>query len=580
MSNPPVTPVQQTVDSRRHEQHQDSDSQATRHLCAGVYLDRSFRNVIIDKIHNDSRRRIAPSYGFDLVPVVRHAWRSWFLDTGLALAIVNCLAGGLILGHQLAVVIVVCAIVICIMLGKAAQLLAEVSQAQVAAVKEQWFERRKLRVRSETPSSLLHKRTRLLKAVLAGCVAVAATPIVASILFGASLGEALPAATTIGCLLLASAVLVGVLRQLQLNAIYRGDSLRPATLTRRERVIDEQQSHPCVIYDRPDPEEEADPLDFFAPDDKQSPFIGSGKLVHRWLPPITIQLLRPGMGDMAQREHATPPFKAHELVEQLRSALQQLGTDPGPENLPGLQVRDRRYIAEADICADRSPLRNGLSQSELWEIIDDHRSDAHHFLEVSAPIADGELVTTVLLRVSVKGRCLSLDVATCALTRTPHGYQVIDGFAEHGTSAVLRSAVRSVFALPVDVMRLWRLPEFPVVLARAGWAVKDRTHIPRRGVTVGAGVAIRVAMAEDWKNAQLDQTVIYEHMKIIEQRILKATNDFLKTHNVDISGFEKQATNIINSGVLNMGGRTEVNQSAVGTSAQVVFAAGVEGQSA
>ncbi|MGH3823779.1 MAG: hypothetical protein ACRDRA_13265 [Pseudonocardiaceae bacterium] len=401
-----------------------------------------------------------------------------------------------------------------------------------------------------------------------------------SILLGASLGEALPAATTIGCLLVASVVLVGVLRQLQLNAVYRADSLRPATLTRRERVIDEQQSHPCVIYSRPKPQEDADPLDFSVLDDEPSPFIGSGTLIHRWLPPITIQLVRPGMGDMEQREHTTPPFAAHALVEKLRPALQQLGTDPGPENLPGLEVRDRLYIAEADICADRSLLRSGLGKPELWRVIDDHRSTAHHFLEISAPIVGGELVTTVLLRVSVKGRCLSLDVAACALTRTPHDYQVIDAFAEHGTSAVLRSAVRSVFTLPGDVRRLWRLAEFPVVLARAGWAVKDRTHIPRRRITVGAQVAVRVEKADDWNNAQLDKTAIYDHMKIIEQRILKATKDFLEAHDVDISMFEKQATNIINSGVLNMGGRTEVNQSAVGSKPQVFFPAGVEGQSA
>lgn len=510
------------------------------------------------------------------MPVVRHAWRSWFLDTGLALAIVNCLLGGLILGNQLAVVVVVCAIVICLMVRTAARIGAEVSRAQVAAVTEHWFERRELRVRPETPRSLLHKRKRLLKVVLAGCVAVAVAPIVVSIMLSASLSEALSAATKIGFLLVASAALVGVQRQLLLNDIYRADSLRPATLTRREQVIDEQQSHHCVIYHRPGPEEDADPLDISARDERQSPFIGSGKLVHRWLPPITIQLLRPGAGDMAQREHTTPPFKAHELMEQLRSALQQLGTDPGPEHLPGLQVRDRLYAAEADICSDRGLLRSGLDEDDLREIIrgiiNDHRSSAHHFLEISAPIAGGELVTTVLLRASVKGRCLSLDVATCALTRTPYCYQVIDAFAEHGTSAVLRSAVRSVLALPVEVTRLWRIVEIPVVLARAWWAAKDRTHIPRRGITVGAQVAVREEKADDWENAQLDEATIYDHMKIIEQRVLKTAKDFLEAKDVDTSVFEKQATSIINSGVLNMGGRQEVSQSAVGASTQVVFA--------
>jgi hypothetical protein len=38
---------------------------------------------------------------------------------------------------------------------------------------------------------------------------------------------------------------------------------------------------------------------------------------------------------------------------------------------------------------------------------------------------------------------------------------------------------------------------------------------------------------------------------------------------MDTSTFDKQAATIINSGVLNMGGRTEVNQSAVGANAQL-----------
>jgi hypothetical protein len=580
MSNRTGTPVLQAVESRPPEQYPDSGSQATRHLCAGVYIDRSFRNLVIRQIHNDSRRRVAPSYGFDLVPVVRHAWRSWFLDTGLALAIVNCLLGGLVLGHQLAVVIVLCAIVVCLMLRVAARISTKTIQAQVMDMKEHWFERQELRMRPETPSSLLHKRKRLLKMVLAGCVTVALTPIVASTMLGVSLGEAMPAATKIGFLLVASAVLVGVQRQLLLNAIHSADSLRPAVLTRRERVIDEQQSHPCVIYHRHEPSEDTNPLDFSARDDKQSPFIGSGILVHRWLPPITIQLLRPGVGPMAQREHTTPPFKAHELVERLRAALQQLGTDPDPEHLPGLQVRDRLYIAEADLCADRRLLRSMPSKFVLRRVINDHRSTTHHFLEISVPIAEGELVTTVLLRVGVKGRCLSLDVATCALTRTPPEYQLINAFAEHGTSAVFRAAVRSVLELPADITQIWRLVEIPGVLARAGWAIKDRTVIPRRGKAVGARVAVRVEKSDDWENAQLDETVIYEHMKIIEQRILKATKDFLEDHQVDVSIFEKRATSIINSGVLNMGGRQEVSQSAVGESRQIFFAAETEGQSA
>lgn len=572
MSNPLVRPILYAAPEGDGEDVSDLPSAATRHLCAGVYVDSEFRALVLGKVHNDSRRRVAPSYGFDLVPVVRHAWWSWFLDTGHRVVIALCVGLGSVLGNVPGMVLVVSVTTLCWLIAQAARMFADTLRLQALALTEEWFER-PLRLRAERPDSLLRKRKRLLKVVLAGCVGVGAAPFAVTNWFSVSLSEASPVAVAVGGGLVASAVLTGVVRQLLLNAIHRAESLRPTTMTAREQVIDEQQTHACVIYRRPKTTDEPDPLDLFPREDAPSPFVGSGKLINRWLPPMTIALLRPGLDDMERREHSTPPFWAHELVERLRTALEQLGTDPGVEHLPGLQVRDRLYIAEPDVAADPSLLRSDVTEHDVHRVIDDHRSAVHHFLETSAPIAGGELVTTVLVRVSIKGRCLSLDVATSALTRTPQDYQMIDGFAEHGASSVLRSALRSVLALPTESMRLWRLAEVPVVLGRGLWAVKDRTHIPCRGCAVGAQVAIRMEKADDWKNAQLDETTIYDHMKIIEQRILNATEDFLKAYDVDTSAFEKQATNIINSGVLNMGGRTEVHQSAIGEKAQTAILA-------
>lgn len=149
MSNPPVTPTLQATASRPREQYQDSDSQATRNLCAEVYVDRSFRDLVIHKVHGTSQRRVAPSYGFDLVPVVRHAWRSWYFDRRLQVVIVGCL----VQGSRLAVALVVCVILVCLMLRMAARIIAEASRAQGAAVAEDWFERHKFRIRPETPRS-------------------------------------------------------------------------------------------------------------------------------------------------------------------------------------------------------------------------------------------------------------------------------------------------------------------------------------------------------------------------------------------------------------------------------------------
>ncbi len=567
------TSLKTVIDQEQPEPDQHAELSATRHLCAGVYLDAAFRDMVIRTVHNDPRRRVAPSYGFDLVPVVRHAWRAWLLDIALYTAVLACLVTSIVLRRQLAVVLVLCAFAVLMLLHSAGAHLAEFVRLRANAMAKRWSDRPEHDMRLRD-SKELDRQKRLVKVEFVAIAVLAMVPVIMTRMLDVPLSDAVAPAAVIAGVLAAVGVSAGVLRQLRLNANQRAYSLRPRRLTRREEAIEIQQNHPCVIYQRPAHKRDIDPLDQLLAQDKPiSPFVGTGKLVNRWLPPMTVQLVRPdpvNVRGWAQREHATPPFRAYELVEQLRRALEQLGTDTGRERLPGLQVRDRLYVAESDVPADRKLLDADVDFM-LRDVIDDHQKLAHHFLETSVPIAGGELVTTVLIRVSVKGRCLSLDVATCALTRTPPEFHRIDRYKENGASAVLRAAFRAVCHLPKDTLRAWRLIEVPIVAARAWWAMKDRTHRPRRGVQVGARIAVRERAAADWENAQFDQTTIYDHMKIVEQRILKATEDFLRDHDVDTSAFEKQATSIVNSGVLNMGGTTNVNQSAVGTSAQVLL---------
>lgn len=563
------------------EPDQHSELSATRHLCAGVYLDRDFRNLVIRKVYNDSRRPVAPSYGFDLVPVVRHAWRAWLLEVGLLTSVLAILTVAVVMHHTLVVITVLCACAMYLALLDATKNLYAFLQLRARSAAEQWSNRRE-RKRPVRDLEERNKRKRRFKTAFGFCVLFGLIPVLAARALDTSLHAALPVVAGYAGALLLCGVVVGVLRQVQLNANQRARSLRPDSLSRRERVIDEQQDPTCVVYQRPKSKKDVDPLDLLTSQEKSpSPFVGSGQLVNRWLPPMTVQLLRPDLTksqDMARREHATPPFAAHELVDHLRFALRQLTTDSGSENLPGLRVRDRLYVAEPDVPADRKLLN--ATDFAIRRIIDNPLALAHHFLETSVPIAGGELVTTILIRVSLKGRCLSLDVATSALTRTPSRYQVTDRYGEDGIGAVVRAAFRALLTLPKDVLTVWRLTAVPFLATRAWWATKDRTHKPRRGVTVSPRVSVREKVADEWKSAQLDRTTIYDHMKIVEQRVLKATLDFLKAHDVDTSEFEQQATNIINSGVLNMGGTMIGDNTAVANSAKVMLGAAQELQNA
>src|SRR5205823_9210868 len=50
-------------------------SDATRYLCAAGELDEQFGNQVIDELFPQPKRSVAPSFGIDLVPIVKHCLR-------------------------------------------------------------------------------------------------------------------------------------------------------------------------------------------------------------------------------------------------------------------------------------------------------------------------------------------------------------------------------------------------------------------------------------------------------------------------------------------------------------------------
>ena len=77
-----TVPPQQRTDSPQHfvrptaPPYPEDPTTATRHLCAGVYIDDIFRNEILREVYYKPRRIMAPSYGFDAVPVLAHSLRA------------------------------------------------------------------------------------------------------------------------------------------------------------------------------------------------------------------------------------------------------------------------------------------------------------------------------------------------------------------------------------------------------------------------------------------------------------------------------------------------------------------------
>ncbi|WP_344056137.1 hypothetical protein [Sphaerisporangium rubeum] len=536
---------------------------ATRSLCAGVYVDRDFRDLVIRDVYCDVRHRVSPAYGYELIPVVRHAWWAWILETARYAVVLVVLTLGLFHAAP-AVVMMLTGLALCHMARIAYRSSRVAIPLKVKALWHSWLRR----ARWNSDAAQAREHTRMVQIALSSCLGLLLVPLLVAWIAGMSLAEVVRQSAVLTLLCAAITAVSGAVRKVLLNRA-RGpvlDGVPGARLT----VINDQERHPCVVYSRTRSVTEATEAVVRAdPFDQPSMFFGAGRLVHRWMPPLVIRLL-PKAGQPADGLWEDgAPFKAHELVDHLRARITDLRRIEGLASLRGLKVSDRLYVAEEDVAVGPREWLRGEppTPEDINGIIDRHFTMFHHFLEIR--VSDtGEVVTTVFLRVTVKGRALSLDFAACALTRTPVEYHLTDALTPDGARGVVRSALRGVQDLPRTIYETYRLVRVPVVLVRAARARNPRSRAARRGATVGPLLSIRQLKSATWQDSRLDQFTIQDHIKIIEQHLLKAAEDFLTEKGLDTSAFTSQATTIINSGVLNMGGKTEINQAAVGAGAE------------
>ncbi|WP_131741182.1 hypothetical protein [Actinomadura roseirufa] len=547
----------------------DDGAETTRHLCAATYLDRGFRDMIITKVLADHRHRVAPSYGFDLVAVTAHAWRAWRLDAVKHACVLTVLAVTAA-GSPAAVVAAICGAVLPWLVCRTAVLAPQVLTLK-AKLKVVQFLRKHATIGELEDSNRLQERLQLLKLATSGCVVASAVPVVAAGADGTPLSQALARAGIAMALMVIAIALVSCARYRAITTTRTGHSLRPRRLDRRLRAIELQQNDHVVVYRRPEPRK-GDGRRTDAEDDGPGFFVGSGRLVHRWLPPLAIQLVRPKStlpaadepDALTRREYRKPPFDAHELVRHLIRTMQPIGHSSDRSRLPGYRINQRVFVAEADAPFAGEQIRAGLGLHALPQIINEPHGPLQHFLEIRVT-SSGELVTTVFLRVTVKGRSLSLDFAACALPRTPPEFERFARPTQAGRATLVRDVLLDLRRLHVELGCTWQILRAPGTLLRVARARRSQGPAP----VTAPQLSIREEVAAEWDRADFDKPTILDQMKILELRLLETTKDFLRSHNVDTSAFEKRAETIISASVLNMGGHMEIRDSAIGDGAQV-----------
>lgn len=535
---------------------------ATRQLCAGVYFDREFRDSVIWQVLLDPAHRVAPSYGFDLVPVVGHAKRALMLEICQRLGFLLVFVGAWVTLPALAIT-VGCFLLLWLALRRLIRTLPTVGRLRALEAIDDFMHRARYRRQKRE----LEELRREVKLVAMACLGLLVVPFLAAALQYQPVENVLRVAAMLVAALALFAFTGAASQRLGANRMWVSESLGTGRLSQRMKRIREQQASEYAIYRRPvtkteDDEEDDIPLrlarDF---DEPQDIFVGAGELVHKWLPPLTVPLLPEP--EAPEGEKSVLDFEPDALIDALQVAIEEVGGGGEPGSLPGLSIGDRIYVEEMVLSNDSGRLRRPLDQEERRKIINTPYGPFHHFLEISSS-PTGEVVVTVFVRVTVKARTLCLDFAACALTRLPRRYEILDHFGERGWGSVVRAGLSAIVRLPDEIVAMRQLVGLPRLLL--GWLLAriDWTVLPHRGSAVGTAHRVREACATPWKDAEHDRAEILGLMKIIEQRLLWATEKFLEAHGVDTSDFKKRAQTIISANVLNMGGRMDIRDSAIG----------------
>lgn len=557
------------------------DTNATRHLSAGAYLDSEFCLTALREVYYQPKRVAAPSHGFDVVTVLGHclrARRAMIVRDGLILSL-------LLLASWLSVAgtVLILAALLAVHLLAVAAGVARSSMAYLRAsmpirdgldradddhlLGDRWRRRRGVLGQPSAFRRLWLENLytqfagRVLGvagayALMGGGAVLLATSVWHASLFGQPRFGVAASVVTGYLAALVFLVPMGTRAwcRLQLRALVPDRTVVRPVATRRLREIDSQTGGNTVVYSG-----------YF-------PFVGSGRLHRRWT--LAQRLVRPAtlfLGEFDRldpldgvaarpdreelREFSKPPFTASEISAHVRDHIAGLANDAVPERrIPALTVSDLVFVAGTEV----SDLQPYTSPARMSEIIRNPTVPERHYLACQVVSWRGELVTTVYVHFAVQGRSLYVEFNVTWLPPCDSRFRVVDQVGGTGVKALLRDVAWAVVEAPGIVASA------PVGLVRAGMdalglvAARDlASRRVRRGLDYGAETGVREigAVKRSPRDLMQRQDVI-KYARLIERRVFASILDFLERRGVDVTEFQEHSTSILNTAAVAVGGGT------------------------
>ena len=512
-------------------------NEATRHLCAGAYVDYKYCTTVLRNVYFDRSRRLAPSYGFELPSVLVHARRAWLLDLGQHAAVTLIALASLVI-DPFSFAAAVAILASWYVLRRAARLLNDYVRFLLG------------RTHPEEPDRIKAQ------AVIFGLAFVGIWGAILLVLFkteGAARLELVGAIPLFDRVALLVALLATIAMVFACSRQRMISKLTPGVkesnfLSRRLAEIDEEQTRPVTVYSG------------------FRPFVGSGLDLVTWsfaqrLLPSTEDAELEGEEQEKKAKDEGPSFTTPEIVDYLKERIAALAFDPMPERqLPNLAVRDHIFV----VGTHARDVPEHPEYVDFVQVMSNTTKRTRHYLACQAPSWDGEVVTTVYVHVSLQGRTLYLEFSTLVLPPTREEFHVVEQVGGTGIRAYSRCMAKTVWKLPETLVRchlsLGTAARCIVYLARG----KRWRKLESRGIDVGAVLSVRELGAELVTDRivrfQMNTGINYfqyrdviKHAKVIERRLLAAVLDFLVVKGIDIGEYKQRALTILSSGILHMG---------------------------
>ncbi|MGW2768532.1 hypothetical protein [Streptomyces sp. NPDC001275] len=518
-------------------------SEATRLLCAGTYLDPAFRDRVIEELHLNEQRIVAPSLGFDAARVLAHALRARRVEVSWAAAIVGLwIVGWPLTGGAMAVYLLP-GLLLATGVAVRGDDPREPAGRKAAALAMRWLGRLVFGVLLIATVVAAFSSKEEAEAARYGYVdgpkgfLLSLLPGLAGMLGGHGTIGALQAWLAL-VLFLAVAVCAGVQRSQFARAL--GGELAPERFPDAASDPAERAESPRFqrLKERIRLEQHA-PLVMYR---ESRPFCGAGKAHDTWV--LAVEM-RPVEGKKPL------PLSNRTVLDTVRSLLEGLRLPP---RYAGHAVRDRLRWLELDECVflpaegmtrrEDAPYGPEAFEAHRDRAVEEGAEKRRHFLRVRVGGWEEDLVVTVYVRIHTQGRMLMLEIAPHVLMPVREDFKDADRTAHQlRTNSAFGRATWAAGQVPVSAVR-----SLLTLLQAAGHGWQLLTGGYGNALPEGPAVSVRELGAARSRSL-FQQMDVDRYLRSIQDRIAHGVRTALTEHGYRTGEFVQKVVNISNGGV-------------------------------